>query len=72
MSRRTLAGARVQLHHAQNLGKISARQEQKASKAAAAMTDRKLKRHLCGAECNTCRGCEYGVEWLRRLKKNEA
>ena len=72
MSRRTLAGARVQMHHAEGLGKIGARQEQKAAKAATAMTDRKLKRQLCGADWGACRGCEYGMEWLRRLKKNEA
>ena len=71
MSRRTLAGARVQLHQAQNLGKIGSRQEQRAAKAATAMTDRKLKRQLCGADCESCRGCEYGMEWLRRQKQDE-
>ena len=71
MSKRTIAGARVSVHRAAGLGRIDS--QRRAASASAKipqrMTSRKLKRMLCGADCESCRACEYGKEWLRRQEQ---
>lgn len=76
MVRCTRAGARIRIYSAAGLGKIGGPSGQSEAsdspKKPGRMSDKKLARRLCGADCRRCAMCEYGREWLRRQENSEA